>query len=75
MPEEILETDGSYEPDLGRVWRISRTIEGTFATMGLRQERFSEIIGLSDGECEYRTWECQGGILARTVKWFCEKTL
>ena len=75
VSEEVLKTDGSFEPDLGRVWRISWTTEGTFVARGLRQERFSEIIELSDGECEYRTWECQGGILARTVKWLYEKTL
>ena len=47
---------------------------------GLRTERFSEVIALDDvgGQvegCEYRTWECQGGMLARTVKWMYERTL
>ena len=41
---------------------------------GLRSERFSEVIALDDEGgrvkgCEYRTWECQGGLLARTIKW------
>ena len=43
---------------------------------GLRTERFSEIIDLGDGKgCEYRTWECQGGVLAKTVKWLFQDTL
>ena len=36
---------------------------------GLQTERFSEIIELEPGKgCEYRTWESQGGPLARQVK-------
>ena len=75
ISQETLREDGSYEPDLGRVWRISWTTEGGFVARGLRTERFSEIIDLGSGECEYRTWECQGGVLATTVKWLYEKTL
>lgn len=75
VPDDILKEDGSFEPDLGRVWRIAWTTEGGFAARGLKAERFNEIIDLGDGRCEYRSWECQGGLLARTVKWFYEKTL
>lgn len=42
---------------------------------GLRSERFHEVIVLGDGECEVRTWECLGGVLARTVKWFYGEVL
>ena len=42
---------------------------------GLRTERYSERIDVEDGKCVYRTWECGGGVLARTVKWMYEKTL
>ena len=75
VSEEVLKGDGSHEPDLGRVWRISWTTVGYYVSRGLKTERFSEIIDLGNGECEYRTWECQGGILATTVKWMYEKTL
>ena len=43
--------------------------------MGLKTERFHEIIVLGDEECEVRTWECMGGVLAKTVKWMYGKTL
>lgn len=36
---------------------------------GLRSERFHEVVSLAEGGCEVRTWECQGGVLARAVKW------
>ena len=36
---------------------------------GLRSERFHEVIVRGVDECEVRTWENQGGVLARTVKW------
>ena len=42
---------------------------------GLRSERFHEVIVLGQEECEVRTWECLGGVLARTVKWFYGGTL
>ena len=42
---------------------------------GLRTERVSEIVELEEGRCEYRTWECQGGVLARVVKWKFEGVL
>ena len=75
LSEEEL-SQGSFEPDLSRVWRIAWTTCGGFVSRGLSAERFNEIIELGEGRgCLYRTWECQGGILARTVKWLYEKTL
>ena len=76
LSEDNLEQDGSFEPDLSKVWRIAWTTCGSFVARGLRTERFSEVIELEGGErCLYRTWECQGGVLARTVKWLYEKKL
>lgn len=70
VPTETLQgDDGTYEKDLRRVWRIAWTTEGGFVARGLRTERFHEVIELEEGkECEVRTWECQGGVLARVVK-------
>lgn len=75
VPKDVIDQDGTYETDQSRVYRISWTNEGRFAAMGLKTERVSEIIDLGDGTSEYRTWECQGGMLARVVKWKFEKTL
>ena len=75
VPKEVLEGDGSYEKDQGRVYRISWTTEGGFVARGLKSERISEVIDLGNGKVKYRTWECQGGVLARVVKWKFEKVL
>lgn len=73
----MLKQDGSFGGDLDKVWRISWTgEEGWFVARGLRVERLNEIIELGEGKgCEYRTWECQGGLLAGTVKWLYQETL
>lgn len=65
---ELLQ-DASFTSDLSRVYRVAWSTEGGFLAMGLRGERFHEIIVLGEEECEVRTWECLGGLLARTVKW------
>ncbi|KAK5111928.1 hypothetical protein LTR62_004660 [Meristemomyces frigidus] len=75
VPNEIRESDAVYYPDLQKLYRVTWKSEGGFVSRGLRAERFHEIIVLSENECEVRTWECQGGILARTVKWMYAKTL
>ncbi len=67
---DALLEDPSFTSDLDRVYRIAWTTEGGFVARGLRSERFHEIIVLGEEECEVRTWECLGGVLARTVKWF-----
>jgi hypothetical protein len=74
VPEEIL-LDGSFTTDLQKVYRISWTTEGGLVSMGLRTERFHEIIVIDENECEVRTWENQGNFLARTVKWMYQKIL
>ena len=68
VSKDLLEDDGSFEKDQGRVYRVAWTLEGDYVTKGLRSERFHEIIDLGDHECEVRTWECQGGLLAKVVK-------
>ena len=75
IPKDTLERDGTYTADLGRVYRISWKIDGGFASRGLKAERFHEVISLGERECEVRTWENQGGVLARAVKWMYSKTL
>ena len=75
IPADILKGDGTYEADLGKVYRVAWTTEGGFVARGLRSERFHEIIVLGEGQCEVRTWECQGGVLARAVKYYYKDTL
>lgn len=75
ISQEILDEDPGYTSDLSKVYRISWKGEGGFVSMGLHTERFHEIIVVDDENCEVRTWEVMGGILARTVKWMFKKTL
>lgn len=75
VPQDIIEHDGSYEKDQNRVYRICWSLEGGFVARGLKSERVSEVIDLGNGTSEYRTWENQGGVLARVVKWKFEKIL
>ena len=76
VPAATLREDGTHEGDLSKVHRIAWTTEGGFVARGLRSERFHEIIDIDDGHgCEVRTWECQGGVLARAVKYYFKDTL
>ncbi len=76
ISHDVLRDDGTYESDLARICRIAWTTEGGFVARGLRSERFHEIIPLGEGKgCEVRTWECQGGVLARAVKYFYKNIL
>lgn len=75
IPADVLEMDGTYEADLSKVYRIAWSTEGGFVARGLRSERFHEIIVLGENQCEVRTWECQGGVLARAVKYYYKDTL
>ena len=68
-------SDPTFTSDLSQIHRISWTTEGGFVARGLRSERYHEIIATGDAECEVRTWECQGGVLARAVKWTYGKVL
>ncbi|KAK3674264.1 hypothetical protein LTR78_005733 [Recurvomyces mirabilis] len=75
VPASTRESDSSFYSDLSKLYRVCWKTEGGFVSRGLRGERFHEIIVVGENECEVRTWECQGGILARTVKWMFQKTL
>lgn len=75
VPKSVLEEDESYSADLSNLYRISWKSEGGFANRGLSSERFHEIIILGENECEVRTWENQGGLLAHTVRWLYKNTL
>ena len=75
IPTDVLTNDGTYTSDLGNVYRIAWKGEGGFVAKGLRSERFSEVIVRGENECEVRTWELMGGVLAKTVKWFYKDTL
>lgn len=66
----------TYTLDLTKVYRISWTTEGGFVARGLKSERFNEITDLGEGNgCEVRTWENQGGVLARAVKYYYKDVL
>lgn len=67
--------DPTFTADLGKVYRVAWSTDGGILAMGLRNERFHEVIVLGEQECEVRTWECFGGVLARMVKWFYGDTL
>lgn len=75
VPRELLENDGSFERDQGTVYRIAWTGEGKFMARGLKSERWHEIVGLGENECRVKTWECQGGMLARAVKYYYKDVL
>jgi uncharacterized protein YndB with AHSA1/START domain len=75
IPKTDLEGDSSYTSDLSKVYRVAWKVDGGWLSSGMKSERFHEVIVLSENECEMRTWEIMGGILARTVKWTMEKTL
>ncbi len=75
IPQDILDSEPSYSADVSQVYRIAWTTEGGFVARGLRSERFHEIIPLGENECEVRTWECQGGVLARAVKFYYKEVL
>lgn len=75
LSKDILENDGSFTADLSKVYRVAWTTHGGFVARGLRSERFHEVIVTGENECEVRTWEVMGGVLAYTVKWMFQKTL
>ena len=75
VPKEVLEGGGTFEGDLARVYRVAWTAEGSFMSKWLKSERWHEIREISERECEVRTWECQGGMLARVVKYMFKDVL
>lgn len=75
VSKEILDQEPSYTADLSAVYRISWKVEGGFTRLGLKGERFHEVIMRGPNECEVRTWECQAGLLSHVVKWVYTQTL
>lgn len=75
IPQTTLESEPSFSSDLSKLYRVSWTTEGGFVARGLKSERFHEIIIIGENSCSVRTWECQGGSLARAVKWMYKDTL
>ncbi|KAF1816550.1 hypothetical protein P152DRAFT_454796 [Eremomyces bilateralis CBS 781.70] len=75
IPQEVLDDDPTYTADLSTIYRVSWKTEGGWINAGMQAERFHEIIVVGENECEVRTWEVMGGVLARTVKWMMAKTL
>jgi hypothetical protein len=75
IPQTTLDSEPALASDLSKLYRISWTTEGGFVARGLKSERFHEIIVVSEDSCSVRTWECQGGSLARAVKWMYQDTL
>ena len=75
IAKDILDNEDSFTADLGSVYRIGWKCEGGFASKGLKTERFHEVVSFGPNECGVRTWECQGGMLAYTVRWLYKKTL
>jgi len=55
-------------------WAIDAAATGLMS-YGLRTERLHEIREVGNGTCEVRTWECQAGPLAYTVKWMFARRL
>lgn len=73
---DTADEEKTYTMDLTKVYRISWTTEGGFVARGLKSERFNEVIDLGEGNgCEVRTWENQGGVLARAVKYYYKDVL
>ena len=76
VPTSVLTTSSAYTSDLSTVYRIAwKGDKIDFFARGLNTERFHEIIVRGDEQCEVRTWEVMGGVLAHTVKWLYRKTL
>jgi len=67
--------DPSFTADLSKVYRVSWTGNGGMYAFGMKLERFHEVIVRGENECEVRTWEIMGGVLARLVKVLYEGTL
>lgn len=76
VPPATLEASPVYTADLSTVYRVAwRGDKIDFFAKGLDTERFHEVIVTGQEQCEVRTWEVMGGVLAHTVKWLYRKTL
>ncbi|KAJ4339008.1 hypothetical protein N0V95_007901 [Ascochyta clinopodiicola] len=76
IPSGTLEASPMYTADLSTVYRVAwKGDKVDFFAKGLNTERFHEVIVRGQEQCEVRTWEVMGGVLAHTVKWLYRKTL
>jgi hypothetical protein len=76
VSSSVLTASPMYMSDLSSVYRVAwKGDKIDFFAKGLNTERFHEIIVRGEEQCEVRTWEVMGGILAHTVKWLYKKTL
>lgn len=76
IPAATLEACPVYTSELSKVYRVAwKGDKIDFFAKGLNTERFHEVIVRGEEECEVRTWEVMGGVLAHTVKWLYRKTL
>ncbi|KAF1982490.1 hypothetical protein K402DRAFT_397568 [Aulographum hederae CBS 113979] len=79
LSPEFLDANPCFSPASAssRIYRIGWTSspKAGLISYGLKAERFHEVIPLGEGECEVKTWECQGGPLAWAVKWMFGKVL
>ena len=67
VPRKLLKNDGSWYPNLRKVYRASWGDNNPATTGQLVTERFSEVIVLGKEKSEYRTWENYGGPLAPVI--------
>ena len=75
VPQDLLETDGSFWSNLSQVYRAVWG-DANPATAGqLVTERFSEVIDFGNQTSGYRTWENQGGPMASAIKEALQATL
>ena len=70
-----LADDPAFHGDAAGVFRIAWKTDGGFVSMGLRSERFHDVVVQGEERCEVRTWEVMGGFIAHTVSWMFKSTL
>ena len=71
-----LEASPVYTADLSKLYRVAwKSDKADLFAKGLNTERFHEVIVIGQEQCEVRTWEVMGRLLAHTVKWLYRKTL
>jgi hypothetical protein len=65
-----------YTANLSQVYRVAwKNDKADFFAWGLNVERFHEVIVRGTEQCEVRTWEVIGGVLAHITKWLYRTTL
>ncbi|KAF2125676.1 hypothetical protein P153DRAFT_323742, partial [Dothidotthia symphoricarpi CBS 119687] len=65
-----------FHSDLATVYRMAWANDpDTMLARGLQNERFHEVIVRGEEECEVRTWEVMGGVMAWAVRWMYKGVL